>query len=928
MSLNNENNNADNKDWQEIQDLFNSEQAFDNSQFKERLSGFREDLKSHPYVLDKINKRTNTGSFDWFVLLRRTLIPATTGIVVVLIIFTVFFSNPKLSWAQVVRQFQEIDFFSASIYMKDDGLSQPEQIELWMGRGCKVRVRIGNQLIFAEKAEVIAAFDLKTRKQTEPDRMGARMIQLLGKDETFSMNTVLRGLSGGKLSDKTPVLNSRAIIAEDLAVFDLESEDDSNPQWFRIWTLKKSGLPVRIRMWDPRDAATVDMLIDYSKPQPDVFFDPKAYASTLSSVRTDKFNLAYLHLKDHGDKSYVPGITDETKAMSIVTTTIDGEQVRLSHYSDKNIVLMFWDRYYSGLDFEWLKKLETKYAPDGKLQIITVALQKNASNVRELMESRGINFTVWHEPGKGFRNSLARAIGVKHGSEIWLIRRGKAIRIYRSSEKVIDLVCNGLKFENEVSLSRFIKMQENSREYLADLCGKAHKTEIVDGRELWYYMFTSADEAHKGTVTFRFNEEGKLSGRAWSSRLIEPSRVQITLSRELWDEKVVAGFGKENVPPENKDHHIEIYITRGKNKGGYIIGGGHPRTEIEPKIEYNREVKKGSYGISVRLMDHKDNSYSEIEQIELLEKFEVGKNENVVIHFDDTGEAEISKSEYIAPKMNNTERTRKAMLKKTDLRKMYEEARQNPDKYDDPKYIPWKMHLKEIAKRYEGRPLPEKMELFEKNTDEKYAFKMMPKNLPGHDGYSARAIEGDLKGKLIGHPLGPGLMRWPEDVASIEMNHDLVLKDDIPYKEQWEFVLKHMGYELETKKEDRKVIVAKYDGRELPDPDKVSVQNPIGAGYFTAEQTLNYMTRALDNEITARGPLFIDETNLPAKADTPQGYKEIAISMELPNVDSFEDFENLKPWFNDNFGITFEEETRPIEILVVKSAPLANKTQN
>ena len=81
---------------------------------------------------------------------------------------------------------------SASIYIKDDGLAQPEHIELWMGRGCKIRVRMGDQLIFAEKGEVLAAFDLKTRKQTEPDRMGAGMIKLLGSDDKFSMNTVLR----------------------------------------------------------------------------------------------------------------------------------------------------------------------------------------------------------------------------------------------------------------------------------------------------------------------------------------------------------------------------------------------------------------------------------------------------------------------------------------------------------------------------------------------------------------------------------------------------------------------------------------------------------------------------------------------------------------------------------------------------------------
>ena len=67
---------------------------------------------------------------------------------------------------------------SASIFYKEDGLSDARHIELWMGRGGRVRVRVENQLIFGEKGEVLAAFDLKIRKQIEADDMAATILKM------------------------------------------------------------------------------------------------------------------------------------------------------------------------------------------------------------------------------------------------------------------------------------------------------------------------------------------------------------------------------------------------------------------------------------------------------------------------------------------------------------------------------------------------------------------------------------------------------------------------------------------------------------------------------------------------------------------------------------------------------------------------------
>jgi len=431
--------------WQIIQDLFDGEESCKVRPFHDVLDNFRLDLESHPYVRGRY--KNNAGENPRRLRLLRKLTFPTAGLAAASILIAfIMFSSPKLTWAQVVQCFAQAEFMHASIYTKENGLSTPEQIELWMGRGTKVRIRMGDQLIFAEKGKVLAAFDLKTRKQIEPGQMAVMFTELIGSDDMFSMDTVIRGLSGGrKVPDKTPVLNNNAVISEDLAVFDLDFKESNDFQWYRIWALRKSGLPVRIRVWDPSDAASVDVFFDYSKPQSEVFFNPKAFASALASVKTDQLNLAYLYLKDPGGKLYAPGITDEYEAMSITTTTIEGEPFSLTHYRDKNLLLYFWDRNVRGRRWTTFKSFEEQYGLNDNLEIVIVATEKNEAPIQKFMASKNITVPVLHEPGKGMYNSLARALGVKYAGETWLVTGGKAYQIHAGMDKMVDLVCNGLR---------------------------------------------------------------------------------------------------------------------------------------------------------------------------------------------------------------------------------------------------------------------------------------------------------------------------------------------------------------------------------------------------------------------------------------------------------------------------------------------------
>ncbi len=389
---------------------------------------------------------------------------------------------------------------------------------------------------------------------------------------------------------------------------------------------------------------------------------------------------------------------------------------------------------------------------------------------------------------------------------------------------MINLACNGLSYHEYATISRLLPFSETTREQMRELCGEAHETDTVDGRELWTYRFTSPDGEHTQVVTIRFNEEGRFSGISKRSRLVNPSHVSIKLSRDFWHSQIVPGLGREQMPEANPNHHVEIWIGRDK-AGGAIIGGGHPRVEVVPETLYERELAPGVYRVRVGLIDHGNDRYNQVRDVEILPELVIGRNESVGLLFQDTNGLGIERSPYDAPERDLAAESRQRMLKRPDWKARLKQANREGRTYDDPKYLPWQLHLKEIAARYESSPLPQRMELIPKETDESFAMIQFPKNLPGHRGYRAMSLQGDLKEQYRYQPLLPRVTRWPAGTPSLALNHDLVYQDDVTQPEKWTFILNGLGYHIETVVEEREVYVATYDGRDLPDPETVSLKD-------------------------------------------------------------------------------------------------------
>ncbi len=218
--------------------------------------------------------------------------------------FGAMLSGGSVAWAEVTQRFQSVPFFYASIYMRDGALAEPRQFELWMGKGGHARMRVGPQVLFGRQGQVTHAFDVRSRAEVEADRTAADIIGILASSEEFSLETVIRSLSEGKLLEVTPAMNAEAALGEDLVVFDAQSV--VSPGWVRIYALRESRLPVGLRIWDPAEGFCVDALITYAKEPPEVFFDADAFAAHLHDSDRSETSLAYMFLKDPGGQIVTP----------------------------------------------------------------------------------------------------------------------------------------------------------------------------------------------------------------------------------------------------------------------------------------------------------------------------------------------------------------------------------------------------------------------------------------------------------------------------------------------------------------------------------------------------------------------------------------------------------------------------------------------
>ncbi len=243
----------------------------------------------------------------WRIIMKSlfTKFTVAAGIIIIVLSGLNYFGSSSIAWADVVEKFRTVSFYSVSIFLQEDIDSELQKIELWMNRKGQARAYSGTQVIFGNKGNVTNAFDIELGTTVEPQYRPTFFLKKLSTSDEFSLETILTTIFEGKIEDLKPLINTDAVISQDIVVFDIQPHD--NEFWVRIWALRESKLPVRIKAWDPSDGDSFEAFFEYSKEQEDDFFDPDSFEALMQSHDVmSRVKAIYAFYKDPGGKSILP----------------------------------------------------------------------------------------------------------------------------------------------------------------------------------------------------------------------------------------------------------------------------------------------------------------------------------------------------------------------------------------------------------------------------------------------------------------------------------------------------------------------------------------------------------------------------------------------------------------------------------------------
>jgi len=761
------------------------------------------------------------------------------------------------AWADVAESFRSVPFFSAAIYIKEDVTAEPKQIELWMSRDGRARLRTGAQVIFGNRGKVAKAFDIKTRSEVEPDEHAGLLLEKLGAANEFSLDSVIKVIFGGKLEDVTPLINPDAVISRDMLVFDIQST--ISPEWLRIWALRESRLPVQIKVWDPRNGDGTDVVFSYSKEQAGEFFDPNAFEGLLQSRRaSSRVNLAYAYLKDPGGRQITP------------------------------------EDMFAESGFHMPEIAHVGITPEGAVWVIA-----DKGLVR--MPQGGVSYgfaEIEDDLGREYRRVYA-----SHR-----VATDQSMDVFVPIDYPFDANVPG-----KITLSCRIDG------YFGPASEPAEKVEVTEWQqdEMWPEGTIDSSAQKLATTLAMRHAEAKDYARA--ERILvtikgdpesdkaaldrERIRLRMLVSQEKYEDAVT--LGQRLMPVLEEDYRR----WKGYASNPTVFTDYLRALACTKRLDEVRQVWQKIKAIEPEIPDRLNKSARRhIEEVT-----EAGFKEaarSLVPHLSREGHLTVEQiNEMLWIDIKNDE-----------MFQYYHFWDWNPE-FEKPKYKNWERHLGELAEYYKTHPLPEKMELLEQENREEYAarFVKMP-GIETHYAEPLRGKLWDYA-RFYKYPESAGRVRIEADIADIELGHDIVYKIETTQPERIEFILDHFGLEVIEVNEPRRVWIAHHDGRELKDYKQVKAPVPYDnsgtrkAGMMTSMASagfdLSYLFRTFTDDqnrnAKADGIIVVDQTGLADK-----------VSLEGPCFAGPEGAEIARKWFKDEIGVTFTEQTRNMTTYVIR----------
>jgi hypothetical protein len=170
------------------------------------------------------------------------------------------------------------------------------------------------------------------------------------------------------------------------------------------------------------------------------------------------------------------------------------------------------------------------------------------------------------------------------------------------------------------------------------------------------------------------------------------------------------------------------------------------------------------------------------------------------------------------------------------------------------------------------------------------------------------------------------------EFRDIELEHCLVYRDGVPERKRDETVLDFFGLEITEVTEPRTIWIAGHDGRTLkpsteakaPYPydekraDKTGTARWASPMLYTLSRLFDDLVSDQDLSLSAEGILIIDETGIESKRDGTAEGNPVFVSSDSPWWTGEDGPELAQKWFENELGVTFREEVRPVTVYVVR----------
>jgi len=288
-----------------LQETFNTSVSKELEKgLKKALDGFRQDLKEHPYLRSQKGRWRYRWRrmFPFHAPFLRFLLLTGAAAACIAVLMTLFLGNKSTTWADVEEHFRAIPFCAVSVYFGSPYSSGDGRAQYWISSDGRARIHSGDKIAFVDLnggRRYISTFNVKTRREDTHGYICKNILQVFERVKRYgkpTLKSIIEAMTGENMIDATSLLVSDVEVSKDLLVFDAQSYDTL---WnIRVWALRESKLPIRIRKWHRRYDRYEEVLFSYSKEQPKEFFNPDAFEKRLKDSASTEHDLKYMFLQD------------------------------------------------------------------------------------------------------------------------------------------------------------------------------------------------------------------------------------------------------------------------------------------------------------------------------------------------------------------------------------------------------------------------------------------------------------------------------------------------------------------------------------------------------------------------------------------------------------------------------------------------------